>query len=211
MPSLSRRNLLGLSALGFSTALAGCIQSDVTTDTSTPSQTTTSTMSIEDGHAGPANFCSGEYSSFNPLWVVQDSSQLAGFDLTLDPRTLTFGDMLRVSLRNVTDDTLYSGNIGKYDVQYRGSDGWHTIFGKIDHLSWTDEAILHKPNHGFTWEFPFTQDGLSNVVDNGYGVCAPLNPGTYRFVYWGITTEREENEDYETNYALGVPFTVTDD
>jgi len=120
--------------------------------------------------------------------------------------------MLTVSLRNVTSKTLYTGNIGKYDVQYRTEDGWHTTFGKKDHVYWTDEAIEHEPRQGFTWQFPFTHDGISQVVDNpGYGTCTELEAGTYRFVYWGITTEQEENEDYETDYALGVPFTVTDD
>jgi hypothetical protein len=115
-----------------------------------------------------------------------------------------------VSLRNVTDSTQSTGNRRKFDVQYRGSDGWHTIFGKKDDSFLNDIGIEHEPNQGFTWEFPVTRDGLSSLTGH-YGVCTPINPGTYRFVYWGITTEQEKKEDYETDYAIGTSFTVSDD
>lgn len=217
MPSLSRRKLLSLSAIGFSTSLAGCNQSsapqDTTaTDTSTALQQTSANTQSQDGSAGRAPSCTGKYSSFTPRWVVEGSGPLAGFNLTTDQQTIALGDTLTVSLQNVTNTTQVTGIRQKYDVQYRDSDGWHTIFGVIDNYAWTDQGISHEPNRGFTWEFPFTRDGLSNIAgNNGYGVCAPINSGTYRFVYWGVTTDQEEKEDYETDYAIGTSFTVTDD
>ena len=215
MPSFSRRKLLSLTAIGFSTTLAGCNQSSasqntIATDTTTTAQQTPATTQYQDGSAGPAPSCTGEYSSFNPRWVVEGSGPLAGFNLTLDQRTIALGDTLTVSLRNVTGNTQTTGNRRKYDVQYRGSNGWHTIFGVEHNSVWNDIGVGHEPNHGFTWQFPFTRDGLSSLAGH-YGVCAPINPGTYRFVYWGITTEQEEKEDYETDYAIGVSFTITDD
>lgn len=217
MPSLSRRKLLGLTALGFASGLAGCNQSaaippNTTTRTTTPAQQSTATATPIDGRAGPAKSCTGEYASFHPGWVVEGPGPLGGFDLTLNQHTLTRGATLTASLRNVTDEPQTTGNKQKYDVQYKTSKGWRTIFGLKDNYIWTDEGVGHKPGHGFTWRFPIAEDGLSTLTDRGnYGVCTPLAPGTYRFVYWGITTEQEAQEDYETDYALGVPFTVTDD
>lgn len=215
MPSLSRRKLLSLTAIGFSTALAGCNQSpaspDTTaTDTTTTAQQTPATPQNRDGRAGPAPSCTGEYTSFTPHWVVEGSGPLAGFDLTTDQHTIALGDTLTVSLRNVTGKTQTTGNRRKYDVQYRDSNGWRTIFGVEHNAAWTDIGVVHEPNHGFTWQFPFSRDGLSSLAGH-YGVCAPITPGTYRFVYWGITTEQEEKEDYETDYAIGTSFTVTED
>lgn len=213
MPSLSRRNFLGLTVTGAATALAGCIESPLQ---NTPSETTTTahqtpTSQTHDAGAGPAPSCPGELSAFDPHWVVEGSGPLAGFTLTVNRRTVAIGDTLAVSLRNSTDATQMTGNKRKYDVQYRGSSGWHTIFGLKDNYVWDDIGIEHEPNHAFTWQFPVTRDGLSNITETSpYGVCAPITPGTYRFVYWGVTTDREEAEDYETDYALGVPFTVSE-
>jgi len=77
MSSLSRRKLLSLTAIGFSTSYAGCNQISSSQDT-TATDTTTQT---QDGSAGPAPSCTGEYSSFTPRWVVEGSGPLAGFNL----------------------------------------------------------------------------------------------------------------------------------
>ncbi len=216
-----RRTFLRVAGSAVLASIAGCTadenpthspsESPTESPTASPTPTAINTTEFQDGSAGPAPSCTGEYSSFNPRWVVEGSGPLGGFNLTTDQQTIALGDNITVSLRNVTDSTQTTGNRQKYDVQYRDSDGWHTIFGVIDNYAWNDMGIGHEPNRGFTWEFPFTRDGLSNIAENsGYGVCAPINSGKYRFVYWGITTEQEKEEDYETDYALGVPFTVTE-
>jgi|GEM_PF-817948 hypothetical protein len=216
-----RRTFLRVAGSAIPVLIAGCASDgDITpspsespTETPAPSSipTGTATTEFQDGSAGPAPSCTGGYSSFTPRWVVEGSGPLGGFNITTDQRTIGHGDTLTVSLRNVTDSTQLTGNRRKYDVQYRGSNGWHTIFGKKDNSFWNDVGIEHEPNQGFTWQFPFSRDGLSNIAEyDGYGVCAPISTGTYRFVYWGITTEQEKKEDYETDYALGVSFMVTD-
>lgn len=182
-----------------------------TTSSPTTSQSPPSTTTVEDGRAGPALSCPAGHNTFHPTWVVEGPGPLAGFDLTTT-QSLTVGQRFTATLQNVTSANQHTGNKHKYDIQIRAADGWHTIFGLQDHAGWTDEAIGHKPNQGFTWPFPFTTEGLTDLVENSpYRVCGPVTSGTYRFVYWGITTEQEANEDYETDYALGVPFTVTKD
>ncbi|NLV14002.1 hypothetical protein [Haloarcula argentinensis] len=211
---MQRRTVLATASTALF-SLAGCSQLSAS---QTPSQTDTKTTArasntgTHDGQAGPAPSCPDGYSTFDPNWVVEGSGPLAGFNLTADQREIAFGDTLTVSLRNVTNSTQTTGDRGKFDVQYQGSDGWQTIFGSKNDLAWNLIGIKHKPAQGFSWQFPFTQDGLSNIRNSDvFAVCASLTPGTYRFIYWGITTDREEQEDNKTDYALGVPFTVTDD
>lgn len=212
---LSRRKLLSLTAIGISSGLAGCSDTSVSSDTTvtgitTPVQQTQTTTHDQDGSAGPAPSCPGEYSSFTPGWVVEGSGPLAGFNLTTDQQTIAVGDTLTVSLRNVTNTTQMTGSKPRFDVQYRSSNGWHTILGTKGDVVWHPIGIEHEPDQGFTWQFNVTRDGLSRLTEQ-YGVCTPITPGTYRFVYWGITTEQEEAENYGTDYAISTSFTVTDD
>lgn len=224
----SRRDVLRLSLAAASIVGAGCTSSNTTgtppptaSETDSPRETPTPTESpppapgetpIGSGQAGPAPSC-GDYDPIDPGWVVAGRGPLGGFDLTLNRRELDIGDTLTPTLTNVTDREQSTGNRKKYDIQYRGADGWHSIFGTDGIVPWTDEGVGHQPGTGFTWELTFTQDGLTEAVDHGpaYYVCSPLEPGTYRFVFWGITTDRERREDFETDYALGVPFTVSGD
>lgn len=210
MPVRSRREILALAAGGLSAATAGCFGRGTGSDSTTTSSTTSATDPTPSG-ASPAPSCRGRYTSFDPGWVVEGPGPLGGFELSLASDSIARGDTLTAELTNVSDDQQPTGNRKKYDVQYRGEDGWHTIFGtRNEHPAWTDEGIGHSSGHGFSWEFTFTRDGLSNAVAQTptYYVCAPIEAGTYRFVYWGITPPKEEAENFETDYALGVEFTV---
>ena len=70
--------------------------------------------------------------------------------------------------------------------------------------------MRHDPGEGFRWELTFTQDGASDAVRHSptYHVCAPLRSGEYRFVYWGVTSEKEVENNYETNYGVAARFSV---
>lgn len=203
MPSLSRRRLLGLVGAG---SLAGCSSMGTPTETDSIEPTPSGP-----GSAGPAVDCGGGATSFDPWWVVQGSGPLGGFELTLDRQQLATGETLVARVRNATDSEQMTGNEMKYDVQYRGDDGWRTVFGiEGGEAPFTDEGVVHDPGSGFTYELQFSAEGLSGAVDHSptYRVCGSLSPGTYRFVYWGVTTEKERREDFETEYALGRTFTV---
>lgn len=206
----TRRQVLARLAAGGSLGLAGCV-AGVPDGHAEPSATP---ATAGDGSAGPAPSCPDGAEPFDPSWVVLGSGPLAGFELRLDRSTYARGETLVVELRNVTDSRQSTGIAGKYDVQHRGEDGWHTVFGgPADRpLAWTDEGVLHPPGGGFTWRFALTREGLSGGVAGGpdYRVCEPLRPGDYRFVYWGLTSEREREEGFETDYALGVPFGVVE-
>ena len=127
--------------------------------------------------------------------------------MTAEPRTLSVGETLTVDLRNVTEGERYTGSRGKHDLQYAGEDGWHSVFGTEDGAAYFSVAHSHAPGGGFRWEIPVSESGL----DTGqYKLCSPLDPGVYRFVYWGITTEAEKDGETDAEQALGVAFRVVD-
>ena len=131
--------------------------------------------------------------------------------MSLDTRSIALGDTLTAHVLNVTDEPQETGVKKKYDIQYQGESGWHSIFGtKMDQVFYNDLAYRHGLGEGLTWELPFTPDGLTGSSENTaakYYVCDTLKPGTYRFVYWGITSEKLENR----GYGIGRPFTVSRD
>jgi len=67
-------------------------------------------------------------------------------------------------------------------------DGWTDVRGGDgDRFGYTDEAIAHPPGETVAWEFTMTESGL--VADEnqpgGLRVCPDLQPGRYRFVFFG--------------------------
>ncbi|WP_089816181.1 hypothetical protein [Halomicrobium zhouii] len=121
--------------------------------------------------------------------------------MSLDTRSIALGETLVAHVSNVTDEPRETAVKEKYDVQYQAETGWHSIFGtEMEQPLYNDLAYRHEPGEGFTWELRFTKEGLA-----GYHVCDSLDPGTYRFVYWGITAEKLENR----GYAIGMPFAVS--
>lgn len=145
------------------------------------------------------------------LDMTVGSGPLDGFDLTLSNDSVSTGDTLVAKLRNVTEEQQDSGNRSKYDIQFRKDDGWQSLFWKDPYVAWTDEAISHAPGEGFTWELEVNRNGLSQSRQNGpdYHVCKALDSGSYRFVYWGLTTKGGDNTDSDP--AIGVRFEVTGD
>lgn len=231
MPALTRRRFLALATAGFSAPTTGCLTSNTTTedetpvDSATPSQIPTTTPSpsqtsdvidttatpIEDGQASPAPSCPDGYHPLDPNWVVHGPGPLGGFELSLDTRSIALGDTLTAHALNVTDEPQETAVKQQYDIQYQGESGWHSIFGtEMEQPAYNDLAYRHGPGEGFTWELPFTEEGLTGTSENTaatYYVCDTLTPGAYRFVYWGARSEKLENREY----AIGRFFTVSGD
>lgn len=140
-------------------------------------------------------------------WTVRTGS-LAGFSLTLSDAVVPRGSDLTVALTNTADERRVSGNKQKYDVQRRTDGEWRSILSKPRDVVFTDEGISHAPSTGFDWELTISPSGLV-TADAPFVVCDELDPGRYRFVYWGLTPKAER--DAETEYALGAAFEVTED
>lgn len=141
------------------------------------------------------------------------------FELVADPGTVALGEELSVMLRWISggdDASPVTGNAEKFTIEREAGDRWDPIYRIPEHGGWNDIGIekpeLSPPVTWFEWSFTLTGEGMehSTEVNTPYAVCDPLEPGTYRFVYWGVTTSEERVSDWETEYAIGVEFRVTE-
>jgi hypothetical protein len=201
---VQRRVFLATLIAGTS---AGCtaLQND---DASAPSETTASEISTSDTSTttdtktsmSPCN--NGGSLVDNRLAVTDDG--LSGFELRVNKETVIPGGTITFRLVNSTESKQMTGVRSKYGIHRRADDGWRSIYYSPngDGVLYYDLAIEQEPGEVFTWNLKFDAEGLSRTIDRGEGtlaVCTPIRPGTYRFVYWGLTNEEK---------ALGTKFSV---
>ena len=212
-PQLSRRDALRLAAPTFAIVSVGCLSSGAnqspsqsTSPSMSPAPTESPTRTPNNIGAGPVPSCPDGYiASYDPWWEVVGSGPLGGFDLSLNKERFTKGELLVAKLRNITDGPQETGIRNKVDIQYQGSNGWHTILGIDEHqtVAFPQVALTHKQNEGFTWRVPLSQEKLAagneGGINSSFHACQPIKPGQYRFVYWGVGGADE---------AIGAPFEV---
>lgn len=210
-----RRVLLGFG-LGLA-GLSGCLDQstndgDASTGTTTPPSVSAPTKTtIAQEHSTLEEACNGELEAVRH-WrtLVVEPGPMDGFELTTGPQSVSIGGTLDVELSNVASTERTTGPKADYDIQHRAPGGWQSIF-RTDQRNYVSPGISHPPGDGFTWEISMTRRGLTQIdrrwdQTNLY-VCEPLEPGTYRFVYWGVAPPVEFDTDGE--YAIGKEFTVT--
>lgn len=196
--------------------MAGCQSfrgSDSTTVTESSTTTTTPTASAT---SETTKTTTTRQPCENGGELVEDFvvkyNTLGGFDLTTTKERIAVGDQITFRLENVTDEDKVSGVKSKYTIHRKTAKGWRDIFYAPDSegiYGYHDLGMNHPPGDGFTWELTFNQSGLAHDIEGGMGsldVCTPLQSGTYRFVYWGVSGEQEIESEKE--YALGIRFTV---
>lgn len=227
MAGYDRRSFLAAVAAGV-TALAGCSGDatrrdpfDAPTRSPRPAERETPTPSFtaDEGRpgdpvpprlrAGPATTCPAGVTAFDPPWVVAAREPLDGFLLSIRDGFLSLGQTVRCELRNFSDGTRTTGPRDRVDVQYRGADGWRTVFGgPPGGVVGNVTPVTHSVGGGFTWEFPFTREGLAGLVadESDLRVCGPVGPGIYRFVYSGVRPQAEAKTGLDL--ALAKPFRV---
>jgi hypothetical protein len=110
----------------------------------------------------------------------------AAADLTVER-----GDEIEFRLINVSSTYLTTGNEHKYSLQLQTENDWEEIrgtTGDADRLNYTDIGIGQPPGEGFTWSFELTEEGLlaGHSHEDKLTICPELQPGRYRFAYWGV-------------------------
>lgn len=200
---MKRRRFLHVLALG-SGLTAGCLSFDggsqetptgtptatgdgTPTASPTPTQPTQTPMNCDDLKPHPIDL--SEYDH-------RGDSQ--GLELSASRPTVPFGEEITFRLRNTSQSEQLTGNEQLYALQRATPDGWEHVYQVPQNFAFTEEAIIHQPDGGFTWTFPVSQAGLTR---DSYTVCSALEPGVYRFVYWGMMDQ---------NLALSVQFTAGD-
>lgn len=137
-----------------------------------------------------------ESESRDRLWTgYQDVAwgDAEGFALRVNALAFEYGERATIELRNVSDETLHTGNEHKFNLELSTDDGWREVrVPTTDRaLPYTDEAIVHEPGEGFEWEIELTESGIeaASYHEDDLTVCPDLPAGRYRFVYWGVLGE----------------------
>ncbi|NHN42278.1 hypothetical protein G9C85_11665 [Halorubellus sp. JP-L1] len=164
-------------------AIAGCQSRSSTSMEATPTNfSRTDVVASTD--------CPARFEPLDPYWSAKGPGPMHGFELGASTDEVAVGDDVTFALTNVTDDERASGVKKKFDVQRWDGERWRTVFGVEDGTSGhLDKTVSHDPGEGFEWTLTFSAAGLTKAYDSlpQYGVCSELDPGRYRFVYWGVS------------------------
>ena len=119
----------------------------------------------------------------------------------VDDLTFERGDEIEFRLVNVSSAPQTTGNEHKYNLQLQTENGWEEVrgtTGDADRLPYTDIGIGQPPGEGFTWSFELTEDGLlaGHTHEDDLTICPDLQPGRYRFAYWGVDGHLAVQFDY---------------
>lgn len=123
-----------------------------------------------------------------------------GFELSIEGASETYGQSLRLVLRNVGDAAAETAGEHAYSIQRQTTDGWTEIRG-----STTGEAAdlprareTFEAGETYSWSITLTEDAIADAVpDRELDVCPPLGAGTHRFVYWGIADAPPVGVEFE--------------
>ncbi|SMO36347.1 hypothetical protein [Halorubrum cibi] len=110
-------------------------------------------------------------------------------ELSAEGTAETYGQPIRLVLRNTGDDSVGTRGEHAYSVQRRTGEGWVDVRGSttgeaVD-LPVEDDAL--DAGDTYSWSIDLEESTIASAVpDRELGVCPPLGPGPHRFVYWGI-------------------------
>ena len=190
----TRRDALAGSALALSVATAGCLD-----------------FTAGDGPQGPGGTpatLTCEDDSFVRLdrpfeAAVTETLVETGettVELSTEGTTETYGQSLRLVLRNTGDAPAATLGESAYSLQRETGEGWLDVRG-----STTGEAVelprseaSLDTSSAYSWDVTLTETGIADAVGGlELDVCPPLGPGTYRFVYWGLVDAPPIGAEFE--------------
>lgn len=182
---LSRRALLRASGVGAAAVTAGCLD-----------------FASGDGPQGPEGTpgsleCSEEgFRRIDPPFDDEDVTFTSAetrdgvrFELAAQGDVETYGNELRLTLRNLEGTETEIGNDEQIAVQRQVAGGWEDVRGTTDgsDVTFPDGTTTVGSGGGHSWSLRLREDAIAETLSTAeLEVCPPLGPGTHRFVYWGL-------------------------
>ena len=110
-------------------------------------------------------------------------------ELSSEGNSETYGQPVRLVLRNTGDEPATALGRHAYSVQRETAAGWLEVRGSTTgepaELPRSEESLAS--DGAYSWSLDLEEAAIASAVpDLDLTVCPPLGPGTYRFVYWGI-------------------------
>ncbi|ELZ34227.1 hypothetical protein [Halorubrum tebenquichense] len=179
----TRRDALAGGALALSLATAGCLDFAAGEGPQGPEGTPATLTCDEDGFV---RLDRPFEASVAGTPVETDETEL---ELSTEGTTETYGQSLRVVLRNTGDSPAPTLGESAYSVQRETEAGWLDVRGgtggEAVELPRSEDRV--DVSSAYSWDLTLTEAGIADAVDGvDLTVCPPLGPGTYRFVYWGL-------------------------
>jgi hypothetical protein len=111
------------------------------------------------------------------------------FELTAEGNSETYGQSIRLVLRNTGEGSATALGRHAYSIQRQITSGWLDVrgspTGETVELPRTEETL--GSSGAYSWSIDLEEEAIASAVpDVDLSVCPPLGPGTYRFVYWGL-------------------------
>ena len=190
----TRREALAGSALALSVATAGCLDFAAGDGPQGP-EGTPATLTCEDD--GFVRLARPFEASVTETVVETDETAV---ELSTEGTTETYGQSLRLVLRNTGDAPAATLGEAAYSLQRETGEGWLDVRG-----STTGEAVelprseaSLDTSSAYSWDVTLTETGIADAVGGlELDVCPPLGPGTYRFVYWGLVDAPPIGAEFE--------------
>jgi hypothetical protein len=121
-------------------------------------------------------------------------------ELSAEGASETYGQSLRLVLRNTGDGPAATRGEHAYSIQRQTTGGWAEVRG-----STTGEAVelprreaVLEAGGTYSWAIELAEEPIESAVpDRDLGVCPPLGPGPHRFVYWGIVDAPPVGVEFE--------------
>jgi hypothetical protein len=190
----TRRDALAGAALTLSAATAGCLDFAAGEGPQGPEGTPAALTCDDDRFVRldrPFD------ASVAQTVVETDATSL---ELSTEGTAETYGQSLRVVLRNTGDTPAPTLGELAYSVQRETEAGWADVRGSTTgepvELPRSEESI--DTSSAYSWSLTLTEDGIADAVDGvDLAVCPDLGPGSYRFVYWGIVDAPPIGAEFE--------------
>lgn len=180
----ARRELLATIAAGVG---AGCTTRPFGDPTSTASATSSETTGMQ-----PTDNCDG----WNPIEVPVEVVSPKKFELSVATERVSYGDRLTVTLENTTEKEESTGNRSKLDIQVKSEGEWESVLYAEGTPIWNDLGIPHAPGEGFEWNIELGPGvKFAKETNPPLQACDDVVPGTYRFVYWGVSRDVGQNRE----------------
>lgn len=190
---LSRRALLSAAGVGVA-GTAGCLDFAAGDGPQGPEGTPASLDCPEEG-----------FERFDPpfdddavQYVTARTPEGHRFELSAQGTQQSYGNELRVTLRNLSDAEIEIGAKELISIQRATEAGWQEVRGATGAAPEFPDARETVGNGGgFAWSVRLREPEIEALGPDGFTVCPALGAGLHRFVYWGLPGEAPVGREFQ--------------
>jgi len=124
-----------------------------------------------------------------PVTMRTVETSATSLELSTEGTAETYGQSLRLVLRNTGDQPATTRGEHAYAIQRETEAGWREVRGTTAETApdLAGDPQTLTAGDTYSWSFELTEAGIAAAgPGDELSVCPPLGPGAHRFVYWGL-------------------------